>query len=70
MDGQAGGRPGRYTACRTARRCGAVPDVRRRTDCAMNDKKFVICRVFVIFDVVCICLIDYEQIMKDSHEIS
>lgn len=26
--------------------------------------------VFRIFDVVCICLIDYEQIMKDSHEIS
>lgn len=25
---------------------------------------------FRIFDVVCICLIDYEQIMKDSHEIS
>ncbi len=49
MDGQAGGRPGRYTACRTDRRCGAVPDVRRRTDCAMNDKKFVICRVFRIF---------------------
>lgn len=25
---------------------------------------------FRIFDVVCECLIDYEQIMKDSHEIS
>ena len=25
---------------------------------------------FRIFEVVCICLIDYEQIMKDSHEIS
>ena len=25
---------------------------------------------FRIFDVVCICLIDYEQIMKDAHEIS
>ena len=26
--------------------------------------------IFRIFDVVCECLIDYEQIMKDSHEIS
>jgi len=26
--------------------------------------------VFRIFDVVCICLIDYEHITKDAHEIS
>lgn len=27
-------------------------------------------RIFRIFDVVCICLIDYEHITKDAHEIS
>jgi len=27
-------------------------------------------RFFRIFDVVCICLIDYEHITKDAHEIS
>ena len=38
--------------------------------CASGTKEIPDSRVFRIFDVVCICLIDYEHITKDAHEIS